>query len=77
MIKYYDTIDDFYELTEKMSNSAKMTLEIIKANKKEKEFMEFLESVCNDSDMTLLEIDDFIDFDGDYILKEVLNISDY
>lgn len=77
MIKYYDTIDDFYELTEKMSNSAKMTLEIIKANKKEEEFMEFLESICNDSDMTLLEIDDFIDFDGDYILKEVLNINNY
>jgi len=77
MIKYYDTIDNFYELKEKMSKGAKKTLEIIEENGKEKAFMYFLESICNDSEMSLLEIDDFIDFDSDYILKEILNISDY
>lgn len=77
MIKYYDTIDDFYNLKRKMSNGANITLEIIEKEEKEEEFMQFLENMCNENEMSLLEIDDFIDFDMDYILKDILDIQNY
>lgn len=71
MIEYRDTIDSFYDLKNKLSNSALLDLEEIEQRDLEDELMNFL------SDMTwnsFTEIDDFIDYEMDYIL-DMLGVS--
>lgn len=65
MIEYRDTIDSFYDLKNKMSSAAKLDLEEIEKRGLEEELMDLL------SEMTwysLTALDDFIDYEMDYIL---------
>ena len=69
MIEYTETINSFYDLKNKLSSAAKLDLEEIEKRDLEDELMDFL------SEMTwsnFTEIDDFIDYEMDYIL-DVLN----
>lgn len=71
MIEYKETINNFDELKNKLSNAAKLDLEEIEKRDLEDELMDFL------SEMTwnnFTEIDDFIDFEMDYILN-MLGVS--
>jgi hypothetical protein len=71
MIEYRETIDSFDELKDKLSNAAKLDLEEIESRDLEEELMDLL------SEMTwnnFTEIDDFIDYEMDYIL-DMLGVS--
>ena len=74
MIEYTETINSFYELKNKLSNSALLDLEEIEERHLEEELIEFL------SEMTwnnFTEIDDFIDYEMDYILETLKDIYGY
>lgn len=72
MIEYTETIDSFYDLQNKLSNSALLDLEEIEKRHLEDDLMNFLSELTWNS---FTEIDDFIDYEMDYIL-EMLGVDE-
>ena len=74
MIEYTETINDFYDLKNKLSDAAKLDLEEIEKRGLEEELMNFLSELTWNN---FTEIDDFIDYEMDYILDTLKDLYDY
>lgn len=72
MIKYTNTIDSFWELEDLCWSGAEYTLNRIKENDMEDEFMDYLSDIFyGDEDVTLTTINDFIWFESDMIFEHL------